>query len=181
MDRAELAVPRERTTLVDVLDRVLETGAALTGDVTLSVADIDLVRLSLRAFVAAVETAERGAAGGAAATPSAGGAHEAAIRPRGDPVEGSPTDRAAGAFDDRSRIAVQDAYGEAGPASWRGGDEDLRIAGGNGDLRIRTDPERVERGLAQLVMTVVGLLKDLMERQADRRVAAGTLTDEQVE
>jgi hypothetical protein len=48
-------------------------------------------------------------------------------------------------------------------------------------LRLDTDHERVQRGLAQLVMTVVGLLKDLMERQATRRVEAGTLTDDEVE
>lgn len=47
--------------------------------------------------------------------------------------------------------------------------------------RIAADPENVERGLAQLVLTVVELLRQLMERQALRRVDAGGLTDEQVE
>jgi len=47
--------------------------------------------------------------------------------------------------------------------------------------RINADPEGVERGLAQLVLTIVELLRQLMERQALRRVEAGTLTDEQVE
>ena len=47
--------------------------------------------------------------------------------------------------------------------------------------RINADPEGVERGLAQLVLTVVELLRQLMERQALRRVDAGTLSDEQVE
>jgi len=47
--------------------------------------------------------------------------------------------------------------------------------------RIDADPESVERGLVSLVLTVVELLRQLMERQALRRVDQGTLTDEQVE
>lgn len=56
--------------------------------------------------------------------------------------------------------------------------------GGLGDAlsrRINADPEGVERGLAQLVLTIVELLRQLMERQALRRVDAGGLTDKQVE
>jgi gas vesicle protein GvpK len=47
--------------------------------------------------------------------------------------------------------------------------------------RINADPEGVERGLAQLVLTIVELLRQLMERQALRRVDAGGLSDEQIE
>ena len=47
--------------------------------------------------------------------------------------------------------------------------------------RINADPENLERGLAQLVMTIVELLRQLMERQALRRIDGGTLSAEQVE
>ena len=47
--------------------------------------------------------------------------------------------------------------------------------------RIDADPESVERGLVSLVLTVVELLRQLMERQALRRVDQGTLTDDQIE
>ena len=47
--------------------------------------------------------------------------------------------------------------------------------------RINTEPEDVEKGLAQLVLTIIELLRQLMERQALRRVEAGGLTDEQTE
>ncbi|MGY4098730.1 gas vesicle protein K [Nocardia sp. R16R-3T] len=47
--------------------------------------------------------------------------------------------------------------------------------------RIDTDPESVERGLVTLVLTLVELLRQLMERQALRRVDAGDLSDAQVE
>jgi hypothetical protein len=46
---------------------------------------------------------------------------------------------------------------------------------------IDADPESVERGLVSLVLTVVELLRQLMERQALRRVDEGTLTDDQIE
>jgi hypothetical protein len=47
--------------------------------------------------------------------------------------------------------------------------------------RVNADPHNVERGLAQLVLTLVDLLRQLMERQAIRRMEGGTLTDEEVE
>lgn len=47
--------------------------------------------------------------------------------------------------------------------------------------RIQIDPENAERGLAQLVLTVVELLRQLVERHAMRRVEGGTLTDEEIE
>ncbi|MDQ6838833.1 MAG: gas vesicle protein K [Actinomycetota bacterium] len=47
--------------------------------------------------------------------------------------------------------------------------------------RINADPERIEQGMAQLVLTVIELLRQLMERQALRRVERGTLTHEQEE
>jgi hypothetical protein len=47
--------------------------------------------------------------------------------------------------------------------------------------RVNADPEQVERGLAQLVLTIVELLRELMERQALRRIEGGSLDDEEVE
>jgi Gas vesicle protein K len=47
--------------------------------------------------------------------------------------------------------------------------------------RINADPEGLEKGLAQLVLTLVELLRELMERQAVRRIEAGTLSDDEVE
>lgn len=47
--------------------------------------------------------------------------------------------------------------------------------------RIEADRESVQRDLARLVLTVVELLRELMERQALRRVDEGDLSDEQVE
>ena len=47
--------------------------------------------------------------------------------------------------------------------------------------RINSDPATVEKGLVSLVLTLVEILRQLMERQAIRRVDRGDLTDEQIE
>jgi hypothetical protein len=47
--------------------------------------------------------------------------------------------------------------------------------------RIEMDPEDVGRDLGRLVLTIVELLRQLMERQALRRVDVGDLSDETVE
>ena len=77
------------------------------------------------------------------------------------------------------------------------GELGTKLLGGNGDLRriageldhlpeafprrVEADPEKVEQGLAQLVLTVIELLRQLMERQTLRRMETGNLTDEQIE
>lgn len=55
--------------------------------------------------------------------------------------------------------------------------------GGAGGLaqRVRTDPDSVERDLMKLVLTIVELLRQLMERTALHRVDQGDLTEEQEE
>ena len=47
--------------------------------------------------------------------------------------------------------------------------------------RLPLDQSNVEQGLAKLVLTVIELLRQLMERQAMRRVESDSLTDEQLE
>ena len=47
--------------------------------------------------------------------------------------------------------------------------------------RINADPERVEQGLARLVLTVIELLREVLEHQAVRRMEGGTLTEEEIE
>ena len=47
--------------------------------------------------------------------------------------------------------------------------------------RVNVDPEGVEQGLAKLVLTLVEFLRQVLERQAIRRMDGGTLTDDEVE
>ena len=56
MTVAELspAIGEQRIALVDLLDRVLAGGVVISGDITLSIAEVDLVTVSLRALVTSV-------------------------------------------------------------------------------------------------------------------------------
>ena len=47
--------------------------------------------------------------------------------------------------------------------------------------RINADPERVDQGLARLVLTLIEVLRKVLEHQAVRRMDGGSLSDEEVE
>jgi hypothetical protein len=47
--------------------------------------------------------------------------------------------------------------------------------------RISADPEVVENGLAKLVLSIIELVRRLLEKQALRRMEAGTLTEPEIE
>jgi hypothetical protein len=56
-----------------------------------------------------------------------------------------------------------------------------RAAGKASPLRWNADPDEVRRSVAQLVLTLVEFIRKLLERQAIRRMEAGTLTAQQTE
>jgi hypothetical protein len=68
----------------------------------------------------------------------------------------------------------------SGPTSWPSAGELARIESAL-TRRVKTDPEGLEKGLAQLVLTVIELLRQLMERQAVHRMEAGNLSPDEVE
>jgi hypothetical protein len=47
--------------------------------------------------------------------------------------------------------------------------------------KVNIDAEKIRNGLGQLILTIVELLRELMEKQAIRRIEAGALSDDQVE
>ncbi len=58
IDREQVTRQRE-VALVDLVDRLLAGGVVIGGDVTLSIADVDLVYVGLRALITSVSTAEQ--------------------------------------------------------------------------------------------------------------------------
>jgi Gas vesicle protein K len=58
---------------------------------------------------------------------------------------------------------------------------ELERAGASSPLRWNADPDDVQRSVAQLVLTLVEFIRKLLERQAIRRMDAGTLTNQQTE
>ncbi|HEX6533419.1 MAG TPA: gas vesicle protein K [Gemmatimonadaceae bacterium] len=59
--------------------------------------------------------------------------------------------------------------------------EELRALAPTLPERINADPDRVENGLARLVLTLIELLRNVLEHQAVRRMDGGALSDEEVE
>ncbi|MEU6948176.1 gas vesicle protein [Streptomyces sp. NPDC046332] len=55
VSRPTESLPGRQVALVDLLDRLLSGGVVLSGDIVLSIADIDLVRISLRALIVSVD------------------------------------------------------------------------------------------------------------------------------
>lgn len=49
----------KKVTLLEVLDRVLDKGAVISGDIVISIADVDLIYLGLKILVSSVETMEK--------------------------------------------------------------------------------------------------------------------------
>lgn len=63
----------------------------------------------------------------------------------------------------------------------QGGEAWTGRAPGSQTPRINLEPDNIKNGLGQLVLTLVKLLHELLERQGIRRIEAGSLTEEQIE
>lgn len=129
----------EHAGLVEALDKVLEKGAIINGDIILQVADVDLVYLGLRLILTSVSKAE-----------------ELSGKNYGSPArEWTPEDR---------------AYIEKLQREIKRAEENIP------KLIDLGHPKKAEQGLAKLVLTLVELIRKLMEKEAFRRVKRGTLS-----
>jgi len=190
----DVVVASKRMTLLELLDRLLGTGVVVDGKVLLSVADVDLVYVGLRMVLSSVATLEQHA-----------GEQQPESHPSGeDQAEVFRPARRGLAYPSDSLPATEDSTGvnghvtptseQASVGSRQAPDrllDSLRPPVPTsqpaahdtpaGRPRLDIDPEKVERGLAKLVLTIVELLRRLMESQAVRRMDQGTLTDEESE
>lgn len=233
----ESEVPLEEKpphTLAELINRVLDRGVVVGGDVTISLAGVDLVYLGLNALLTSVSTAREtlgrdvgpGRLGPGASGPGGAGGRSqgAAGGPRGH--GGGPTDRRLGEGGVRQRAQGEELVsrsaltGEA-PGSARqasahhpvslpprpeptdvspevGAPERSPRAEGEATPedpvqaalaevartlpdRIDVDPEAVQRDLARLVLTLVELIRRVVEHQAIRRMDDPDLSDAQIE
>jgi Gas vesicle protein K/Gas vesicle protein len=156
----------ERLELSDLLSHVLDKGVVLKGEVMLAVADIDLVRLDLGLLLTAVETV-LGRAGGLARPERAGLLGAAGPRER-------PVIAPSGSTMESQVVQTLDAPKDAAITPLETVAESL-------PPRLNTDPDKVENGLAKLVLTLIEVLRKVLEHQAVRRMEGGHLSDEEVE
>jgi len=144
IDRSKSLINKnERVTLVDALDKVLEKGAVINGDIVLRVADVDLVFLGLRLILTSVSKAEE--------------------------LSGRN-------LSDRNREFTPEdtAYIQKLQREIRRAEENIP------KLIDLGSPKKTEQGLAKLVLTLVELIRRLMEKEAFRRVKKGTLSKAEV-
>ena len=174
--RHELLVNQQRTTLLELLDRLLDKGVVAKGEIILSVAEIDLVYLNLGLLLSSVKTVEkaRGIGGGSSSffARESGEADKDFFKEENPNISWvePPNRKSDGEFTD---LPAQAGL-PTGP---------LRHEAGQAGIMPRTniDPKNVEKGLAKLVLTLIELLRKLMEKQAIRRMEAGFLTAAEVE
>ena len=157
----------ERLALVDAVDHLLNRGAVLVGDATLSLAGVDLVYVGLSVLISSVETLRRDLP-------------EARQHPagRGDaPPRTSGLASAPGSFSPPARVLETPPVGPPSLTSSTG----LAPPASTAAVVPGDSSERPEQGLARLVLTLVELLRQVLERQAIRRMEGGGLSDDDVE
>ena len=134
----------ERVTLVEALDKVLEKGAVINGDVVIRVADVDLVYLGLRLILTSVSKAEE-LSGKSFSNPD---------------KELTPEDMEY----------IQKLQREIKRA-----EENIP------KLIDLGNPKKAEQGLAKLVLTLVELIRKLLEKESYRRVKRGALSPVEIQ
>ena len=134
----------DNVTLIDALDKVLEKGAIINGDIVIRLADVDLVYLGLRLILTSISKAE-----------------EMAGRSFGDPEK---------------ELTPEDIeYIERLQREIKKTEENIpKIINAN-------SPRETEQGLAKLILTLVELIRKLMEKEAFRRVKKGCLSSAEIQ
>ena len=134
----------DRVTLVDALDKVLEKGAVINGEIVIRVADVDLAFLGLRLLLTSISKAE-----------------ELSGRSFSNP--------------DKEFTPEDIEYIEKLQKEIRRAEENIP------KLIDLGNPKKTEQGLAQLVLTLVELIRKLLEKEAFRRVKRGTLSQAEIQ
>ncbi len=180
MKTNELIVANQRFTLLELLDRLLDKGVVAKGEILLTVADIDLVYLNLGLLLSSVKTVQR------AASKGKGEQTEQILRA---PERVLDYGEAPYALERELQEHPQSVFAEESQRCES--HETLSVSALSSRIDTELDhflgpkaevnPENVERGLAKLVLTLVDLLRKLMEKQALRRMDEGQLSDSEIE
>ena len=159
--------------LSELLSHVLDKGVVLKGEVMLAVADIDLIRLDLGLLLTAVETAlSRPRVAGVRTLGLA--APRTALPLAAPPRAGSSTTAPSGSTMESQVVDALEAPRDAAVTP-------LEAVAENLPQRLNADPENVGNELAKLVLTLIEVLRKVLEHQAVRRMEGGHLSDAEIE
>jgi len=134
----------DNVTLVDALDKVLEKGAVINGDVVIRVADIDLVFLGLRLILTSISKAE-----------------ELSGKNFSNP--------------DKELTPEDIEYIQKLQREIKRAEENIP------KLIDLGNPKKAEQGLAKLVLTLVELIRKLLEKESYRRVKREALSPVEIQ
>jgi len=134
----------DHVTLVDALDKVLEKGAVINGDLVIRIADVDLVFLGLRLILTSISKAEA--------------------------LSGKNFSNP-----DKELTPEDIEYIQKLQREIKRAEENIP------KLIDLGSPKKTEQGLAKLILTLVELIRKLMEKEAYRRVKKGTLSPVEIQ
>ena len=176
--------------LCEALDRILNTGIVAGGKITISVAEVDLIFLGLQLVLTSIESAGE----------TRNSKNESNFL--GDGTSRGPPQVIAPAAElsevqtpSRPALLPPQPSAPAGNSPWPPRCESLANPEGRSwitpqdetatqpapPVRKNIDPGQVKNGLGQLVLTLMKLLHELLERQALRRIEAGSLYPAEIE
>ena len=173
-------VKKQRVTLLELLDRLLDKGVMVKGEILLSVADIDLVYLDLGLLLSSVKTVENAA--------GRGGHGEAELISRQTSSQGEFVDELQLEVErkDLASTPLPKENSQSRNENKKTISRTLPSAIDYGlnqtsEPKTNIDQKNVEKGLAKLVLALVELIRKLMEKQALRRIEDGQLNAKEIE
>jgi hypothetical protein len=167
------------SSVVDLLNRLLDKGVVLDGELTISLADVELIYVGLKVLLVSASRLRAERADGAsppAPSDASGPAPETAspAAPMSAMSAAAPILESDVDFSPPTDGASAPTKAESAPAA-------PSVAAPALSPEVRIDPDRVEAGIIRLVLTVIEVLRRVMERQAVQRVEGGGLSEAQIE
>ncbi|HEY4385988.1 MAG TPA: gas vesicle protein GvpJ [Ktedonobacteraceae bacterium] len=182
-------IENRHVTLLELLDRIIDKGVVAKGEILLSVADIDLIYLNLGLVLSSVKTIVN-AAGTDERRQIKRSSQQTALQqefwgePRSEPYPDAANEenelppllqeQNSARADDGKTLAR--ALPSSAPRS-----QHRRSTRKKTTKKATIDQDNVERGLIKLVLTLVDLIRQLMEKQAIRRIEDEQLDVSEIE